>query len=122
VQEKGTTPLYIASEKGYLDIVQLLLDSGAAINVLMVRAFLVSPSCSYPQVHPVCTPLEQSCESDACAPMIIHLHYNYTGPLLFYMCQEDGWIPLHVASFDGHAPVVSLLVARGADVNCGNVR
>ncbi|KZV77241.1 ankyrin, partial [Peniophora sp. CONT] len=95
----GYTALHFASSNGYTDIVELLLDHGAAIDAIAEQ-------------HK--TPL-------LCA--LAHNHHD-TISLLFArgatgidvnMCFSDGTTPLSLASEAGFLEIVTVLLALGAD-------
>ncbi|XP_026868349.2 ankyrin repeat domain-containing protein 49 [Electrophorus electricus] len=48
-------------------------------------------------------------------------HLFASDPALVNCCDDDGYTPLHRASYSGHLPVVSALLDRGADLHARTV-
>ncbi|CAI7652798.1 unnamed protein product [Penicillium crustosum] len=98
---KEWIPLLAASQGGFLDIVQLLIQRGADIGA--------SDSCGE-------TPLYIACENGRIEVVRLLLdkgadvhHHN-----------QFGWTPVNTASDEGFSDIVLLLVERGADINFPN--
>jgi ankyrin repeat protein len=88
--ESGDSLLLAATYAGRRDIFDLLLLKGAAVNLFeAVASGLEDRVASF---------LEQD-------------------PAAANSYSHDGWTPLHLAAFFGHAGVAERLIARGADVN-----
>jgi hypothetical protein len=89
-QMDGATPLYVASQKGFLECVRMLLDRGAAIDQAMV-GYSMS--------------MARHCEGFACATPweTIRLHGNSSGAPGCHVVEAwgDRWshdaAPMHVA-------------------------
>jgi hypothetical protein len=65
-------------------------------------------------VHLEMTPLFIACEHNKLD--VVKLLARARG-INVNQCKEDGWSPLHAASQEGHAEVVSVLLAAGSDVH-----
>ncbi|KGO77047.1 NACHT nucleoside triphosphatase [Penicillium italicum] len=95
---EGLIPLVAASEGGFLDIVQLLIQKGADI----------SASDSFRE-----TPLYVACENGHIEVVRLLLDkgadVHYQGPF--------GYSPMHNASSEGFSEIVLLLIDRGAYIN-----
>jgi outer membrane protein TolC len=95
----GTTPLYIAVEQGYMDMAQLLIKSGAEVNV--------------------------HADDEKWTPLMIAASRNYleiAEILINAGARLDeksfsGRTALHCAAEGGAMPLVELLIKAGADVN-----
>jgi ankyrin repeat protein len=86
----GETPVVAALYRGHSDVVAALVDAGAPLDVFTAAALGRLEA------------VQASLDADPAA--VRGLSY-------------DGWTPLHLAAFFGHAAVADLLLARGADVN-----
>ncbi|CAI8028796.1 Ankyrin-3, partial [Geodia barretti] len=97
-EDEGHTALRLASWKGHVEVVRLLLKAGAAV-------FIPDKCCRTPlywaSVRGHRAVVEQLLENGADVSI----------------CSEDGLSPLYVASQEGHSEVVDVLVKAGADVN-----
>ncbi|KAJ5426965.1 hypothetical protein N7465_002035 [Penicillium sp. CMV-2018d] len=94
-------PLFAASEGGFLDIVQLLIQKGADIGAS--DGFRETPlyiACENGHIEVVRLLLEKGAD--------VH-HSN-----------QLGWTPVNTASDEGFSDIVLLLVERGADINAPN--
>ncbi len=86
----GETPLMAALYRGHLDVVETLVDAGAALDVFAAAALGRADV------------LEQLFAAD---------------PALVRARAYDGWTPLHLAAFFGRRQALERLIAAGADLN-----
>lgn len=86
--ESGETPILIAVYHGAAEVVELLLARGAELNIFEAAAV---------------GDVRQVREWLDAQPDLVNAY------------SLDGWTPLHLAAFFGHAEVAELLLARGAD-------
>ena len=86
----GETPLIAALYRGHQSIVDRLVGAGAPIDLWTAAALGRADI------------VEARLRED---PTSVHRH------------SYDGWTPLHLAAFFGHAAVVTLLLEGGADLN-----
>jgi ankyrin repeat protein len=86
----GETPLIAALYHGHAAIVDLLIEAGAPLDVFAAAA------------------LGRQADLDARLA---------EDPAALSRMSYDGWTPLHLAAFFGHAALVGHLLARGAGVN-----
>lgn len=92
-----------ACELGNLDIVALLLRSGASVNLIG---------------EGVCAPIHVAARLGNTAMTAILLS-NSANPNSQAKYEKKS--PLHVATLEGHIEVIRLLIANGADVNSGDI-
>ncbi|KAM3592863.1 uncharacterized protein V6R79_000664 [Siganus canaliculatus] len=95
--ERGLTPLHLASKEGHTKVVQLLLRKGALFH------------CDYKGW----TCLHHAAAAGFTQTMEILLSAN---PKLLDKVDEDGNTALHMAAREGHVAAVRLMLARGADL------
>uniref|UniRef100_UPI0037E71AE9 transient receptor potential cation channel subfamily A member 1b n=1 Tax=Semicossyphus pulcher TaxID=241346 RepID=UPI0037E71AE9 len=95
--ERGLTPLHLASKEGHTKVVQLLLRKGALFH------------CDYKGWS--C--LHHAASSGYTQTMEILLSAN---PKLLDKTDEDGNTALHIAAREGHVAAVRLILARGAEL------
>ena len=88
--ENGLSPFTVARYSRQNDIAQLLIDKGAQLDI-----------CAAAMAGVVDRMVSLLGEDRT-------LTSNYS---------HDGWTPLHLAAFFGHAPSVEILLANGADVH-----
>lgn len=94
-------PLLAASQGGFLDIVQLLIQRGADIGAS--DSFRETPlyiACENGHIEVVRLLLDKGAD--------VHHHNQF------------GWTPVNTASDEGFSDIVLLLVERGADINVPN--
>jgi serine/threonine-protein phosphatase 6 regulatory ankyrin repeat subunit B len=96
--EKGITPMFIASLKGHVEVVRELLQHGAKVNTATKEGF---------------TPLYVAGQEG---------HVEVVRELLQHganvnTANKDGFSPLYVAGEKGHVEVVRELLQHGANVN-----
>ncbi|XP_046575579.1 ankyrin-3-like [Haliotis rubra] len=85
----GVTPLFVAAENGHLGVFKLLLRKGAVINK-KIKSRIVS----------LTNPRNEG------RALVKQLNVS-----------DEGFTPLHVASYEGHLDIVELLITEGADAN-----
>uniref|UniRef100_L2FGK8 Ankyrin repeat domain-containing protein 52 n=1 Tax=Colletotrichum fructicola (strain Nara gc5) TaxID=1213859 RepID=L2FGK8_COLFN len=97
----GRVGLEIACKKGHREIVRMLLEWGASIDVAGSRGR---------------TPLNAASENGHLdvVKLLLDKGADITVP------NSDGWTPLNTASDNGHLDVVKLLLAKGADITVPN--
>ncbi|XP_071085279.1 uncharacterized protein [Haliotis cracherodii] len=85
----GVTPLFVAAENGHMKVFKLLLEKGAAMNT-QIKSRIVS----------LTNPRNEG------RALVKQLNVS-----------DEGFTPLHVASYEGQYDIVNLLITEGADVN-----
>ena len=89
--KNGFCPLNFASLRGHENIVKLLLNKSAAVNLCNEKGFC---------------PLYVACENGH--DSIVKLLLNYDADV--NLCDEKGFCPLYVACYNGHESIVQLLL------------
>jgi len=131
--QHGSSPLYIAAQEGYLEVVRALLEGGADVNqsrqvCAYLYIYLKLMACT--QVFQLCHELHKMHkvhelnevhELPQCSVQVLHCVRvggitNLTS-ILVYEHFQDGVSSLHVAASTGHLDIVRVLLENGADVN-----
>ena len=96
--DDASTPLHLASRKGHIDLVQVLVGCGADVSVQDKNGW---------------TPLHWASDlgREAMARTLVECGADMSAR------DEDGWAPLHRALDKGRVDVAQMLVERGADVS-----
>jgi ankyrin repeat protein len=122
------TPLHYAANAGHLEIVRILLESGANVNKrfhrttslhiaaekghLEVVQLLINSNSNINQTKPLYSAAQEG-HLEVVQLLIDHnADVNQAG--------EDGWTPLHKAAREGHLGVVQLLIDHNAYLNQAN--
>jgi len=92
--EKGCTPLYLASALGNTKVVKMLLEHNAKINMAWRGV----------------TPLHVACQEGRTAVIKLLLQHKASTNVV----TEEQFTPLHVACEGGHSPAVNLLLQHNA--------
>ena len=110
--QTGGTPIYVAAQKGHLDVVTFLSSHGADVNaattvrcVSFVACFMPSPSsASFARcwLRALLTGLARIGPSPITTPS---------------RCVQYGGTPIYIAAHEGHLDVVTTLTDHGADRN-----
>lgn len=126
IKERTTSPLHIASSKGYSRIVMDLIENGAKVNLCdnegLSPLFLACYSEHTETVQilldngadvNLCNPLCTMCEFENAkiANMLLVKHADVN------LCNQSKLTPLQIACQEGDIYIVKLLLQFGADVN-----
>lgn len=98
----GFTPLGLAAFFGRLEVLALMLQSGAEVN---------APSKNPMQVRPLHSAVAHR-DPDTALAMANSLLARGAA---VNVAQQGGWTPLHQAAAHGYTPIVELLLSHGAD-------
>ena len=112
--QDGSTPLVVASQRGYTDIVKLLLEAGATVDATCE----VSPRTS---LHVLI--ILDYIKQDFCLRWTNQWYLSSIFVVLYIQLsciwwQFDGNTALTLASHVGDADIVRLLLDAGADLDC----
>lgn len=117
----GRTPLYMASRRGHANVVTMLLDAGAFVNVperTGITPLFVSCSQGHSEVASVLLTAGATTESGLLLLASRGGHANIVTMLLGAGAAinqaHDGMTSLYMACSQGHSEVVSILLAAGA--------
>ena len=89
----GTTPLYIAAQNGYEQIVQLLVGKGGA-NVDLADEVIL---------------------------LIVNFSFSFLlSQFSIFLNVKDGATPLHIAAQKGYVQIVQILLDKGVNVDFAN--
>jgi ankyrin repeat protein len=98
----GWTPLHWAAEAGHTNIVALLLDHGAEVNAVTLKADCIPMHLATQNGH-----------TDA-AKLLLDKGANINHR------DRNGLTPLHMALISHHEPLLSMLRTRGVNVDIGD--
>ena len=108
-QERGTihsgeTPLMIASRGGHVDIVRLLIEAKAQVNIQKEVWLLLPP--------------QNTTSSYKCKNIVEGVGKHAAFCVFNTIClTQDGATPLWIASQEGHSDTVNTLIRNGANIN-----
>ncbi|KAL9627502.1 MAG: hypothetical protein Q9164_007590, partial [Protoblastenia rupestris] len=131
---KGRTPLHWAACRGYLAIVQLLLEKGAVVDAKSGSGdTALLEAATYGRQAIVQLLLEKGANINACGRMgwsaLCYPVCNEDQTLLLYLLEngaktdttnESHMIPLVLAVFKGSLAIVRLLLQHGANIEAAN--
>jgi ankyrin repeat protein len=132
-QDDGATPLFIAAQKGHTDIVLELLGRGAAVDAPRVRAANYNHYYSKPVVNLIMIMMIRVRLGVLPLLLVVQVvtgtgsdyrdvcHRDLLGPGVFVL-QNDGCPPLVMASINGHAATIRVLLEQGAVADRPRVR
>lgn len=126
IKERTTSPLHIASSKGYSCIVMNLIANGAEVNICDDEG--LSPlflACYSEHTETVKILLEKGADVNLCTPLCTMCEFEnakIANMLLEYnadvnLCNKLKLTPLQIACQEGDIYIVKLLLQYGADVN-----
>ena len=119
--QDGDTALKNAARYGHAEVVQALLDAGAdryaevrmtpcsqmiAREIILSMGYCCSLLTVYGVIHASCDDI-LSCGCPVSTPVTV---LTLTAAYLVYVQDNDGWIPLIWAAYNGHARCIQLLV------------
>ncbi|KAH3761103.1 TKL protein kinase [Pelomyxa schiedti] len=137
-KQAGSTPLWIASHNGHINVVELLVTKGnadvnkATSGVGTTPLFVASQKGHIDVVELLVTKgnadVNKATSDDGTTPLYVASHNGHINVVELLVTKgnadvnkarsNDGITPLYVASHNGHIDVVELLVTKGnADVN-----
>ncbi|XP_065676128.1 homeobox protein Wariai [Hydra vulgaris] len=127
-RRNNETPLHLASERGYNEVILLLLENGAQVNTN--NGSPLNSACQYGNLDAVELLLEYGADANTgCNIGNTPLHTASGCGNIGIICallkhnvdvnakNVDGWTPLHRASYHGKSDVVNLLLKEGADAS-----
>ena len=120
--QRGWTPLCTAAHSGHLELVRLLLDAGAQLNIPTPRFSLNHVLNQKKMLKLVIAPEQNTCN---CTPLALAAQQGHTAiveELLTRGAAADeiddfDWTPLCRASYNGHKETVRALLAHNANIN-----
>lgn len=120
-KRSGDTPLHLASEKGYVSIVELLLTHGARVDMRNSRVHIRSDLISMGEHREVWreTPLHLAAREGHVnvVLMLLHAGADITAKISKGNIEGNGPTALHLAIAGGHAPTVRFLLSEGSDIS-----
>ena len=102
--KNGRTLLHFVIEENYKELVQVLIDKGADVNV-------------YDTVR---TPLHSSCYNEKDDPSIAEILLK-NGAMINAVTKETKFTPLHLAVYFSNFEIMKFLIGKGADKAAKNV-
>jgi ankyrin repeat protein len=133
---QGPTPLYLAAQIGAFDIAELLIKTGADINLstdTFATPLYIAAQCGQDRIVKLLLKNrahEEICMKDGTTPLFIAAQYGKiscaeqlldAGANIDAARTTDSMTPLYIASFYGHDAIVKLLLSRGAKINIKTV-
>jgi ankyrin repeat protein len=122
----GTSPLYLACENGYLQIVCRLLESKADANKTDKHGFSLDANlCNYKGSSLLDFKVDvNKCDNDDRSPLYVACVRGYTDIVEVLLVNNadinlfmfDGDSPLIISCTAGHSNIVEMLLKEGADV------
>ncbi|GIL68375.1 hypothetical protein Vafri_21672 [Volvox africanus] len=132
--QDAATPLFMAAQKGHLEVVRALVGGGAALDAAktsgctalhiaamsghteVVRYLLEAGATKDSMFNDGATPLYVAAEKGKVEPLklLIRAGADMNAPL-----KKDGHTPLCIAVLNHHAECVGALIRAGADINLG---
>ncbi|XP_031640494.1 uncharacterized protein LOC116352218 [Contarinia nasturtii] len=135
-EDKGVTPLHLAAQNGQVNIVNNLLNQGAAVDAIDYEKGVTSLQLASQNGHVnvVNTLINRGAQvnyKDKMGWMAVHFaarggHLQVINDLLNQGAAVDAidyekvFTPLHIAAQNGQVNIVNTLIDRGADVNSKN--
>eukprot|EP01090_Pellita_catalonica_P009801 TRINITY_DN2096_c0_g1_i1.p1 TRINITY_DN2096_c0_g1~~TRINITY_DN2096_c0_g1_i1.p1 ORF type:complete len:374 (+),score=59.89 TRINITY_DN2096_c0_g1_i1:128-1249(+) len=130
----GQTPLHWAIDKGHMDVVSLLIQKGASLDnrdkflhsALHRAAALGQTEVVEMLLNKNADPNLQNNNGWSALHVSCYYFHSDIVELLLSKCKDniqvnlpnkDGWTPLHCVSMQGFAPLASMLIKYGSDVN-----
>lgn len=140
----GYSALYFASKEGHIDIVQLLVNNGAIVDDMAIKAarnsdveqaLLAGPQptlspTGYPSITPTSEPTHAPTDENDCSLDFINAIENESfkeAQLLIgsgekVNCMDQAQSALMIAARKGSFSIVELLVNNGANINVASVK
>ena len=104
-RQNGVTALYVASRNGRVEVVNILLQNGAHVDVQdEVEVFIF-----------------HICSTDRAVKLkAMYVSQEHDCDVFIFIIVQDKWTPLMMASQNGHVDVVNVLLQHGASVHLQN--